>query len=294
MKTPSFVVLGAGSIGRRHMRNLISCGVPPQNIRAVDLSDAQLDHVRAMGVVADHVSPRDRVSDVIGRSGPPSAMLICVPAVQHEMFVSVAISAAIPFFVEKPATLDPHALINWQTTVPHVVGCNMRFRQDVRAFRRYAKFSGAGHVATFTSTQDMSRWPGTGYVGELWEFIHEVDLAIWCFGEARLLSATRDEVSVGRFSWRLELEHVSGVQSTVTTGHSDVPVRSATLRGLNTTDYAWQASDWLEPAVNTMYRDEMVHFLEVLGGWRSRCTLSDARHAIAICKHAEISVGIGA
>ena len=45
-----FLCIGAGSIGKRHMRNLISIGVSPENITSVDPREDRRNEVIQMGI----------------------------------------------------------------------------------------------------------------------------------------------------------------------------------------------------------------------------------------------------
>ncbi len=50
MKNIKLFVVGAGSIGKRHVRNAISLGISPDNIISLDKRDDRLEEVRELGV----------------------------------------------------------------------------------------------------------------------------------------------------------------------------------------------------------------------------------------------------
>ena len=47
-----YLCIGCGSIGKRHMRNLISIGVNPEHITAMDPREDRLKEVKTMGITS--------------------------------------------------------------------------------------------------------------------------------------------------------------------------------------------------------------------------------------------------
>ena len=50
MKNIKIFIVGAGSIGKRHIRNSISIGINPDNIISLDKRDDRLEEVKQLGV----------------------------------------------------------------------------------------------------------------------------------------------------------------------------------------------------------------------------------------------------
>ena len=50
MKNIKLFVVGAGSIGKRHIKNAISIGINPDNIISLDKRDDRIEEVKKLGV----------------------------------------------------------------------------------------------------------------------------------------------------------------------------------------------------------------------------------------------------
>lgn len=264
-------VVGAGSIGSRHIRNLIALGVPAGDILVVD------------------PSPRADLPDgVLSQATWPcvdfgfDAVLICSPASTHAEFVKLCIDARLPFFLEKPATLGVGELSGdeWQTDVPHLVACNMRFRSELRALRD--RFYGRqGVLVRMLSAADMRQWPGLSYGPMVAEMSHEIDLALWLMGGDQV-GVTSAHVNGSMASIWLHHRH-RGRSHILLDGQSPtVSRRWRADAGADAADYHWSG---IPSDVNQMYLDEMAHFLRVVRGHEPSCnTLADARLVVEICE----------
>ncbi len=92
-----FICIGAGSIGKRHIRNLISIGVSPSEITAVDPREDRLQEVTNIGVKATYSNLETALV-----SGSFDAGIICSPTNLH---ISQGITLAqkgIHILMEKP------------------------------------------------------------------------------------------------------------------------------------------------------------------------------------------------
>ena len=69
-----YLCIGCGSIGKRHMRNLISIGVNPEQIAAMDPREDRLKEVEQMGVNSLFSNFEDAVN-----SNNYDAAFICSP-----------------------------------------------------------------------------------------------------------------------------------------------------------------------------------------------------------------------
>jgi predicted dehydrogenase len=269
-------VSGCGSIGARHIGNLLALGVPASDIYAYDPSTEALDRL-----------PPDVVRWPSAARLTPDfdAVLICTPAERHTEAIKLAIDSRVPFFVEKPATLalDDLTRAEWDTKVPNLVACNMAFRPELRTLFDRVRYTRGVEVKEISlwCHSDMRTWPGKSYADPIFEFCHEVDLALRIFADLRL-------------ERRIET-HFFGVKFEAHAGTGRVSVeiqwrgpysRGGFVRWSDGTDYRYF---WSEPPTdsNRMYLDEMAHFLNVVRGRAVSCnTLSRARRVVEICEHA--------
>src|SRR5438128_3037079 len=83
-------VVGLGSIGRRHLSNLLALGC---EVRAMDVSE----NARATAAAA---YPAAKIADVMQFDGL-DAIVIATPIDHHLAWVEDAIRRRLPFFVEK-------------------------------------------------------------------------------------------------------------------------------------------------------------------------------------------------
>jgi predicted dehydrogenase len=187
----SCAVLGCGSIGLRHLRNLRALGVG--SIRAIDPDPAQLDQARAAGA-----EPAASLED----AGRPEVVLVCTPPAAHIDGIRAALAVGAHVFVEKPiaARLDGVAdVIAEAERARRVlwVGYNLRFEPGLVAVKRHLDDGAIGRLLSIRAEfgQYLPDWRPdrdyrTGYNaraseggGILLDASHEIDHVRWLGGE---------------------------------------------------------------------------------------------------------------
>jgi len=189
------LMVGTGSIGRRHMSSLRSL-VP----------NVQFDVLREHGRSRDTLDLGEvEVVESLdeGLALRPYMMVIANPSSMHLRPLLVAIEAGIPFYAEKPvvSTLDDLNLLQSRVArgglPPNVVGCNLRFLPSLIAFKALVDQGRLGNLvrADFEAGQWLPDWrPSQDYRlsysanrsqggGVLLDLIHEVDAALWLLGD---------------------------------------------------------------------------------------------------------------
>lgn len=272
-------VIGCGSIGRRHIQNLLTLGV---QARDISVHDTNPETTRA--VTADFGVEQ-------WFDGHADAVLICTPARDHAVAIGECIERRVPFFVEKPATVSVASLHDheWLTTVPHLVGCNMLFRPEVERILQDVEaecWASCRVAVALWCESDMAKWPGRYVSPPVFEFCHEIDIAL------RMDPAGFSVVSFHR-SRELVTISMKGLSRNldvkVHLGWApDVPysrgARISTGSKHYESGYAWSK---VPDDVNQMYLDEMWHFMAVASRReKSRNTLADARRVVEICEKA--------
>ena len=296
------LVIGCGSIGKRHINNLISIGI--NKIYAVDLREDRLDEIRGLeGVIA--LSTLKEVPFNKLTSG-----LICTPPSSHIKLADLLLRNHCPrIFIEKPLA---HDYVEAKRLMPSVldsksivaVGCNYRFHPAIQLAKKNLDKGTIGKIYNFRSEfgQYLPDWhPWEDYSetysaiadmggGIALDRIHELDYLRYLLGE---LSVKYSNVSrVGKLNINTEdnvdviLQTLDGVVGTL---HLDYLRRDYTA-GLNIVGELGTISgdigkngyfslydskiDSLETIsfdsekydLNQMYRDEIKAFFDITYG----------------------------
>lgn len=188
------LIIGTGSIGRRHMTNLRQL-VP--GVAFDVLREGRSPDVSALGDVSVSLSLDEAISKC------PQLMVIASPSSMHLRYILAAIDHGVPFYAEKPVVTSEVDLrilqqrVQTKTLPPNIVGCNLRFLPSLRRMRALVCEGALGHVvrASFEAGQWLADWrPTQDYRssysasrnlggGVLLDLIHEVDAARWFLGE---------------------------------------------------------------------------------------------------------------
>ncbi len=289
-------ILGCGSIGRRHLRNLQSLGQtdlvafdPVPAARALVTAEAG---IRVYGTTAELWRER------------PGAALITAPSNLHVPLALEAAQNNCHVFIEKPLAhlLDGIEELSAELGRRHLlsmVGCNMRFHPGPALIKKLIEEKAVGEIlsARIQVSSYLPRWrpqqdyrqsysASTEWGGAILDCIHEIDLGLWYFGPAALVaSAQLPATSLGLQTEGLVemiLRHESGVLSSIHLNYMQRDYRrGCQVIGTNGTLY-WDFSERCvrhfgedgnlhataaEPAgweTNEMYLEEMKHFLHAL------------------------------
>lgn len=183
----SILIIGFGSIGQRHYRNLLSLGFT--NIAAYDLDSLKL---------AD-VLPERRVAQLTQKIVKQfGVILVCSPTHLHITHVRLALLAGAHVFIEKPLSHTLRGLTDLTRLARAkklitMVGCNMRFHPCLQFVKRYLEEKKLGavysmrhefgsYLPSWRPTQDYRKnyaaKKSTGG-GIILDDIHEFDLLFW-------------------------------------------------------------------------------------------------------------------
>lgn len=229
-----FVVVGLGSIGRRHAGNLARLD-----------PEARFTFVRR-DAATDEFSTRlgaSVVDDVDDVEGDVDLAVVSTPSAQHADVLPDLIDRGWPLIVEKPVVTevaDCDALDEHLRDAPdavRVVGFNLRYLPSLRTARDLLHSGELGTVvrASLTAGQWLPDWrPGTDYRtgysadrmrggGVELDLAHEFDVARWFFGDVRV-----DHAVCGRFS-ELEIESNDTAVAVVSPESSAAPVVTVQL-----------------------------------------------------------------
>lgn len=321
-----FAVVGCGSIGLRHLRNLAALGC--RDLVAVDPDPAR----RAAAVAA---VPGALALPSLGAAldAGASVALVATPSALHVEPALEAVRAGADLFVEKPlaASLDGVAELVDEAErrgTTALVACNLRFHPGLALLQRLAADGAIGRLlsARIECGSWLPGWrPGQDYRdgyaasralggGVVLDAIHELDYARWLLGDVSAVACFAGHLS----GLEIETEDVAAILLRFASGaigevHLDYVQRTAsrtcqligeegTLRwdfASGTTrlvapggETAFPAPAGWEP--NAMYVAELEHFLACLAGHDEPAqSLRDGRAALEIALAALASAESG-
>ncbi len=194
-----FLVLGAGSIGQRHCRNLAALG---HEVLAWDVDPARLAEVPAAAGGATPVRALEH-----GLDAKPDAAIVCTPPASHLGLARRALAAGAHLFIEKPishSTEGVEALLEDARAADRrvMVGFNLRFLRSLNRVRELLDEKRIGEVLSVRAEFGgyLPDWrPERDYRenyavradqggGILLDAIHELDYLGWLFGDVDVVS----------------------------------------------------------------------------------------------------------
>jgi predicted dehydrogenase len=200
-----FLVVGTGSIGRRHCRNLVALG---HAVMAWDDDPARLDELHDV----PSVEIAGSLDEALGAK--PDAALICTPPSSHVKIAREALDSGAHLFIEKPlavTTSDALPLVVEAERHGRIlaVGFNLRFLPSLRQVKTLLDDNRVGKVLSVRAEfgSYLPDWrPGRDYRlnyavrselggGILLDAIHELDYLTWFFGDVSEVSGTVEHKS---------------------------------------------------------------------------------------------------
>src|SRR2546428_815408 len=203
-----FVVIGAGSIGQRHLKNLLALG--HDVVAVLDPSEDRRAEVRRVAPAQCLTTGDDGEASGCGAEGA----VICSPTARHLDRARAALARGWHVFVEKPLA---HTLEGTDALVEEagragrtvLVGCTLRFLPSLVLVKRLVEEGRIGRplAARAHCGYYLPFWrPGTDYRegygarqatggGIILDSIHEFDYLTWLLGRPREVFAYAGRVS---------------------------------------------------------------------------------------------------
>ena len=289
------LVVGGGSIGKRHLKNLKLLGL--DSLGVVE-SDAE-----RRSAVAAELKVLNFSDLSAGLNWRPDFVIVATPTHLHAEQTLSVVEKGMPVFVEKPlshnaALLQKIADQVEQRGLISMVGCNMRFHPGPAQVKKlldqnrigrilFARIQAGSYLPNWRLAQDYR----TNYAareetggGCILDCIHEIDLARWYLGEVQSVVCVCGKLSSLEIATEdvaaLVCRHESGAMSEI---HLDYVQRTyerncqiageqgSIFWDFNRKQVRWfdaASEEWTESAqppdwqLNQMYVDEMKHFLE--------------------------------
>ncbi len=298
MKNFKFLVVGLGSIGERHVRNLIHLG-----IRDISVFRRSVRHPRTL--TGDEFKTFTDWQSAL--DDKPQVVIIANPTAMHVPFAIDAARRGIHLLIEKPLSNSFKGVVELRELIAHkclasLVGYNLRFHPCVLKAKEIVEYGKIGEPLSARAEfgkylPDFHPWEDyrNGYAareelggGVLLTNSHEIDCLYWLFGPVKKVSCVAKKLSTLEINVEdtaiLILEHESDVISEV---HLDFVQRASdrslkiigsegTLRcdflNNTVTYFSTRTNAWTEVFhmaafdINNTYIGEMTHFIRCLEG----------------------------
>ena len=321
------LIVGGGSIGRRHTENLQQLGV---DVAVVDpVREVRNELTNDLGVTTFA-----ELSAGINAKNP-DIVAVCTPNRFHISNAIEAAQAGCHLFIEKPLSHEMEGVAELETIVAEqnlrsLVGCNLRFQPEIKKIHELLEDDVIGSVvaARIEVGSYLPEWfPESDYResysaredlggGVILDCIHEINYARWFFGEFETVSAMAGQQS----QLEIETNDVAGIlartrEGTICEFHLDYVQREYSrschiIGEEGTIRWSWEdeqvewyvadedrwysfdrPDDW---TMNDMYLDEMEHFLSsIQASEETICPISCGRNDLDVALAARQSATTG-
>ncbi len=313
----SILIVGLGSIGRRHARVFKAAGI--ENIAGADLRQDRLDQAR------EEIGLTDLSTDYAELLGKQKfdAALITLPTAYHPPAIMAAAEAGCHLFIEKPVAADQtgldevEALISKKGLLAYTAYC-YRFSRPAERMKEIVDSGRLGRILCArlkisTYLPDWHPWEDYRdfYMAKLdqgggarLDESHGIDLLRWMFGEVSSVFALVDKVSDLEIDADdLTVMTLRFANGTIGEAHFDLLGRTARIDAefigsegtllwdrisgkIEIYDAAtkeWELEDFGTDSFVQSYDRQAAHFIDcVRNGTTPRTTLADGRKTLAV------------
>lgn len=320
-----FLIAGSGSIGRRHLRHLVSQGEHEVVLYRTNLATLPDDELAEYSVETD-------LDKALAQK--PDAVIVSNPTALHLEVALPAAKAGCHILLEKPVSHSLDGLDELQREVDAqgvgvLVGFQFRYHPGLRKAVELLKEGAVGQAVSFRIhwgeyLPDWHPWEDyrQSYAarkdlggGVILTLTHPLDYARWLFGEVTQLSAFAGysgelDIEVEDMA-EINLRFESGVIGSIHLDYNQRPQRHqmevVCTGGTILWDHAGELKvysaeneGWTEyPAPvgferDHLFHDQMVHFLEIVAGKAEPiCTLQDGIRVVQLALAAHQSSDMG-
>jgi myo-inositol 2-dehydrogenase/D-chiro-inositol 1-dehydrogenase len=312
-------VVGVGRIGAMHARMLLTL----DGVESLTLTD--LDPARAASLAAELGAASAPSPEAVVETGI-DALVIAAPTPAHEGLLSLAASARLPAFCEKPVALDlatHDAVIAKASGILVQVGFQRRFDAGYLAAREAVASGAIGDILVLRAATHDPSPPPEAYIatsGGIFRDLHIHDFDAIRFVTGREIVEVYADGAVRHTSWFEDHEDVDTAAAMLRLDDGTLVIVSGTrhdplgydvrLEVFGTKDSIAVGVDErspyrsVEPRVppnsqgyanfmerfEAAYRAELESFVDLVrNGGESPCTLEDARAALAVAVAADRS-----
>jgi len=277
-----FVIVGLGSIGKRHRKNLLSLGHQVIECHRDDSLKKLLEKHKSDGV------------------------FICNPTSLHLESAMMAAKGGYNIFLEKPISdklerVDELLELVKKKRLVLQVGYNLRFQSGLKNIKNQLDKKAIGKVysARIEVGSYLPDWrPGVDYKknyssrkdlggGVLLDLSHEIDYAVWFFGQAKIVSAIVKYVpELGIETEALAeliVEFKSGVVASIHLDYLQKEYRRGCQIFGERGQFVWNYVHGTEEARNETFMAEINNFINsIKGREKPLVTGKEAKHVLEI------------
>ena len=316
MKPDHILVIGSGSVGRRHARNLQALGCE------VSCVDPRPDRLAQMAREVRTAHQFTNVDEALRRAREFSGVAVCSPPRFHVEQCEAALALGLPVLLEKPASVDAESCRRLHGTLGGhgrlLLGYTYRWCNAVRRVKALLDAGTIGPVrhARFTMSAHLSDWhPWERYQdffmasrelggGAILDESHFLDLMIWFFGMPERVFARIEKISdleidtddlveimagyPGRFRATVHLDlfgrpHEKRIVITGEKGTLECSFNPNVVRVGRTAEPTWDAEIFAADR-NEMFLDVGREFLRMLNDddHAPTCTLADGLRVLEV------------
>ena len=208
MSDKHILVVGTGSVGKRHARNLASLGC---RVSCVDPRQDRLDEIdEKLGPVGSFLS----IEEALENGEDYDGVAITSPPSVHIAQSTLALEQGIPVLLEKPVSPDLESALKLEAVVkkaqvplllgytyrwwPPLIEVKKRLESNVVGTLRHVKFVMSAHLADWhpwERYQDFFMASKELGGGALLDESHWIDLMLWFFGMPESVFAQIEKIS---------------------------------------------------------------------------------------------------
>lgn len=198
----NFLVIGYGSIGKRHTRNILSSGHNAVLLR----------HSRT-APNKEGIKEYYSFDDVFAHEGCVDGAIVCSPTSLHLQDVKLLVEREVPFLLEKPPAADLSSTIEMADLIKNAgfkkydIAFNLRYHPVIRFLKDFIPNMGNVYAANIYVGYYLPYWrPDVDYRetssakkelggGVHIELAHDIEYALWFLGFPELLTGYVSKVS---------------------------------------------------------------------------------------------------
>lgn len=281
-----FVIVGLGSIGKRHQKNLTALGYK---------------------VIECHRD--DNLKKLLDKN-KPDGVLICNPTSLHAPTAMIVANAGYPIFLEKPIShnlkgVDELIQLIKQKNLVFMMGYCLRFEPKLNKIRQRLVNNELGKIYStrIVSGGYYPNWrPGVNYKkvygarkdlggGVLLDLSHEIDYAVWLFGRVKkvfgiIKHAPKLEIETEALV-QMNLEFETGIIAQIQVDYLSQQYRRKMEIMAEKETINWDFNKLKEKGwdINEMYIKAVKYFIKTINGQVSPFpTIDEGKHVLEICE----------